>query len=193
MGGFAVLLLLVIAVFAVILVFWTLATYNALVRQRNDVETAWGQVETETQRRLDLITPLVDVVKGYASHERSTLEAVTQARAAAVSQDPLASADEVMDPLSQALGRLLALQEAYPDLKADSSFLNLQAQLVEVERSINLARRVYNESVRLFNTRQQQFPAVLVAGRLGFRPGEQFRARPAAAEPPPTGFTPSDH
>lgn len=169
---------------------WLWVTYNALIRVRNEAQTAWGQVETETQRRLDLIPALVNTVQGYASHERATLEGVIQARSQAVAAGPSADGDASQDFLSAALGKLFALQEAYPNLKADQNFQDLQNQLASVERQINLARRIYNESVKIYNTKQQEFPVNLVAGRLGFSEAQLFSAKAAADEPPTIAFGP---
>jgi len=181
----AILLLLIVAG---ILGTWLWATYNALVRVRNEAQTAWGQVETETQRRLDLVPALVNTVQGYASHERETLEGVIQARAQAAAAGPSAEGDASQDFLSSALGKLFALQEAYPNLKADQNFQDLQNQLSNVERQINLARRIYNEQVKIYNTKQQEFPANLVAKRFGHNEAQLFAAKAGADEPPTVSF-----
>lgn len=181
----AIVLLLILAG---LLGTWLWATYNALVRVRNEAQTAWGQVDTETQRRLDLVPALVNTVQGYASHERETLEDVIQARAQAAAAGPSAEGDASQDFLSSALGKLFALQEAYPNLKADQNFQDLQNQLSNVERQINLARRIYNEQVKIYNTKQQEFPANLVAKRFGHNEAQLFAAKTGADEPPTVSF-----
>lgn len=169
---------------------WLWTTYNALIRVRNEAQTAWGQVDTETQRRLDLVPALVNTVQGYASHERDTLEGVIQARAQAVAAGPSADGDASQDFLSAALGKLFALQEAYPNLKADQNFQDLQNQLSTIERQINLSRRIYNEQVKIYNTKQQEFPVNLVAKRFGHAEAQLFAAKAGADEPPTVSFGP---
>lgn len=169
---------------------WLWVTYNALIRVRNDSETAWSQVETETQRRLDLVPALVNTVQGYAAHEKSTLEGVIAARTQEAKSGPSPDGDATTDFLSSALGKLFALQEAYPNLKADQNFQDLQKQVSTVERQINLSRRIYNESVRIYNTKQQEFPVNLVAKRFGHSEGRLFMSQPDATEPPLISFGP---
>ena len=163
-------------------------TYNSLVALRNSVTTAQAQIDTELQQRLDLIPALVTTVKGYAAHEKQTLEAVINARAGAVSA--VGSENQLVqnDILSGSLGRLMLLAESYPTLKADTSFLNLQSQLSNIERRINLARRFYNESILVYNNSQQQFPANLVAKPFGHEASVSYSAKPEAAEPPKFSF-----
>jgi LemA protein len=156
---------------------------------RNSVITAWGQIETETQRRLDLIPNLVATVKGYAQHESSTLEAVIQARAAAVggARTP-AETLQTQDILSAALGRLFALSESYPNLKADQTFLSLQNELAQTENRINYGRKLYNETALIYNTAQQEFPANIVARRWNHGAVDSFRASAEASAPPTVSF-----
>jgi LemA protein len=163
-------------------------TFNKLVALRNSTATAWAQIDTELQQRLDLIPALVATVKGYAAHEKQTLESVISARSAAVSADGPKDQLTQNDLLAGSLGRLMLLAEAYPNLKADTSFLDLQGQLSQIERRINLARRFYNESVLVYNTSQEQFPANLVAKRLGHLTSQSYSAKPEAAEPPKFEF-----
>lgn len=163
-------------------------TFNRLVILRNSTLTAFAQIDTELQQRLDLVPALVATVKGYASHEKQTLEAVISARAAAVSASGPAERLNQNESLTASLGKLMLLAEAYPNLKADASFLDLQSQLAQLERKINLARRFYNETVLVYNTAQQQFPANLVAQRLGYSPSQSYSAKPEAAEPPKFEF-----
>jgi LemA protein len=157
--------LVVIVVLAVILVLWGVGTYNGLVRKRNQVQEAWQQIDVELTRRHDLIPNLVETVKGYAAHERETLDAVVRARAAATA--PGASvADQAREEgqLTQALGRLLAISEAYPDLKANQNFLALQNELSQTEDRIAAGRRFYNANVRELNTKVETVPSNIVAG-----------------------------
>lgn len=163
-------------------------TFNRLVVLRNATTTAFAQIDTELQQRLDLVPALVATVKGYASHEKQTLEAVISARSAAVSATGPAERLNQNETLTASLGRLMLLAEAYPNLKADASFLDLQNQLAQLERKINLARRYYNETVLVFNTAQQQFPANLLAQRLGYSSSQSYSAKPEAAEPPKFEF-----
>ena len=156
--------------------------FNRLAKMKNNVETSFSQLGTELLRRHDLIPSLVETVRGYAAHENETLEAVIRARASAVS----ASSTEIgtENVLTNALGRLIALKESYPNLKADQSFMNLQKELSEIENRLNLSRRIFNETVNDYNKAQQTFPAVLVAGRLGHRKAELFQA-PAGSDARP--------
>src|SRR6266487_4875521 len=143
--------------------------YNKLVRLRNRAENAWAQVDVQLKRRHDLIPNLVETVKGYAAHERGTFDEVTQARTAAQqAQGPQAQA-QAENVLTQALGRLFAVAENYPQLRATENFQQLQSELTDTEDKIAAARRYYNAVVQTFNTAIQSFPAVLYAGVLGFR------------------------
>jgi LemA protein len=163
----------------VVLLVWLIATYNRLVRQRNQVEASWAQIDVQLKRRYDLIPNLVETVKGYAAHERGTLDAVIQARNAAVSAatyGPLADRAEVENALTQSLGRLFALAESYPNLKANENFEALQSELANTEDKIAYARQFYNSAVQSYNTSTQTIPANLVAGLMGFRAKEFFEA-----------------
>jgi LemA protein len=157
--------LAVIIVIAVLVVLWGVITYNGLIRLRNLVQEAWQQIDVELTRRHDLIPNLVETVKGYAAHERETLDAVVRARAAATA--PGASVAEQAQQegeLSQALGRLLAIAEAYPDLKANQNFLALQNELTQTEDRIAAGRRFYNANVRELNTKVESVPSNIIAG-----------------------------
>jgi LemA protein len=161
----------------VLLVVWAIATYNRLIRQRNRVRASWAQIGVQLKRRYDLIPNLVETVKGYASHERATLEAVIDARGAAMSaaQGPgIAGRAEAENMLTQALGRLFALAEAYPDLKANQNFAALQAELANTEDKIAYARQFYNSAVQTLNTLIQSVPSNLIAGIGGFRTADFF-------------------
>ena len=181
----------IIGIAAVLLIFFAL-TYNSLVRLRNQVQNAWAQIDVQLKRRHDLIPNLVETVKGYAKHERETLEAVTNARNLAqgaigkgVGAQSRAEAD-----LSGALSRLLAVVENYPDLKANQNFLALQEELTSTENKISFSRQFYNDSVLGYNNRTQMFPSNVVAGITGFKAGEFFEVEVAAErEAPKVSFS----
>jgi LemA protein len=160
----------------VVLVLWLIVIYNGLVAMRQRVSQAYADIDVQMKQRHDLIPNLVETVKGYAGHERGTLEAVVQARNAAIAAQsggvPAQAAAENM--LSGALRQLFALSEAYPDLKASANFQQLQAELSDIENKLAAARRFFNNAVQEYNTGIQQFPAVLLAGSLGFTPKEFF-------------------
>ncbi|GIV57562.1 MAG: LemA family protein [Bacteroidetes bacterium] len=174
------------------------SSYNSLVEAEERVEEAWANVETNYQRRADLIPNLVNVVKGAADFEQETLEAVTNARARATSititADDLADPDKVQQyleaqqALGSALGRLLAVAENYPQLRATEAFRDLQAQLEGTENRINVARRDYNEAVRAYNVKVRRFPTNLIAGLFGFERRTPFEAQPGAEKAPTVNF-----
>jgi LemA protein len=168
----------VVCLVAVLVVVWALSAYNKLVRQRNQVDAAWAQIDVQLKRRYDLIPNLVETVKGYAAHERGTLDAVVQARNSAVlaaGQGPAARA-QAENALTQTLGRLFALAEAYPNLKANENFLGLQGELSGTEDKIAYARQFYNSAVQTYNTSTQTIPTNLIAGIGGFRARDLFQA-----------------
>jgi LemA protein len=165
--------LLIVAVVAV----WLVFSYNRLVRLRNQVRTAWADIDVQLTRRHDLVPQLVSAVRGYASHEQAVLQAVTELRAQAMSVQGPARLGEVETALEQALSRVLALKEAYPDLKASENFAQLQRELVKVEETLQYARRFYNGAVRDLNDGVQRFPDVLIARSLGFSSAEFYQAR----------------
>lgn len=168
LGVLVVLLLAVIG--------WTISAYNRLVRLRTQVTAAWAQIDVQLKRRHSLIPNLVETVKGYAAHERGTLEGVVAARGtAATAQGPAAQA-AAEGALTQALGRLFALAEAYPELKADQNFRALQSTLSETEDKLAYARQFYNNAVQNFNGAVSSIPTNLVAGIGGFRPEPYFAA-----------------
>ena len=150
--------------------------YNRLVRLRNEVQTGWANIEVQLERRADLIPNLVQVVKGYAAHERRTFQQVTEARAALMRAGSPRAAAEADDLVSAALGRLFVVAEAYPELQASENFLRLQDDLTDTEDKIAAARRYYNATVMRYNTAIQSLPWVLVAGTLGFWVREFFEA-----------------
>ena len=160
----------------VLFVLWIVMIYNGLVALRQRVNQAFSDIDVQTKQRHDLIPNLVETVKGYAAHERGTLEAVVQARNAAVTAQAggVAAQAAAENVLSGALRQLFALSEAYPDLKANQNFQQLQAELSDIENKIAAARRFFNSAVQEYNTGIQQFPAVLMAGALGFTQKEFF-------------------
>jgi LemA protein len=171
-----------VCLLAVILVGWALAAYNRLVRQRNQVRASWAQIDVQLKRRHDLIPNLVETVKGYAAHERGTLDAVVAARNNAVAVAAAqgqgvggrAAAESV---LTQTLGRLFALAEAYPDLKANQNFAALQGELANTEDKIAYARQFYNSAVQTYNTSVQSLPTNVIAGVGGFHAMDFYEAQ----------------
>ncbi|MBK8756099.1 MAG: LemA family protein [Actinomycetales bacterium] len=185
--------LIIIGVIVLALVLWFFGAYNGLIRLRNTVQEAWAQIDVELKRRHDLIGNLVETVKGYAQHERGTLEAVTQARAAAMApgQSP-ADASRSEAALSQALVRLNAVAEAYPDLKANANFTALQQELSSTEDRIASARRYYNATVKELNTKVESIPTNFIAGPAGVSKAEYFELEaPAEREAPKVSFDPN--
>jgi LemA protein len=150
--------------------------YNGLVGLRNQVASAWAQIDVQLKRRHDLIPNLVEAVRGYMQHERDLLERITAARTRALAATGAGAVGAAEGALTQAVGGLLAVMERYPDLKANQNVLALQEELVTTENRVGFARQLYNDLVGRYNTRQQVFPANLVASALGFRPAEFFQA-----------------
>ena len=188
--------IIIIAV-AVIAVIWGISGYNGLVSMDEGVQTKWADVETQYQRRADLIPNLVNTVKGYAAHESETLQAVVEARAKATSMniDPsnmsaeqIANFQKAQDGVSSALSRLLVTVEKYPDLKANENFKELQAQLEGTENRISVARRDYNESARKYNTTLRSFPKNILAGMFGFEKKAYFEAQEGSEQAPTVQF-----
>ncbi len=179
----------VLGVVALVLVL-AVVGYNRLVRLRNEANTGWANVDVQLERRGDLIPNLVEAVRGYAAHERGVFEEVTKARSALREATTPAAAGEANDILSSALGRLFAVAENYPDLKASANFLSLQDDLTDTEDKISAARRYYNSTVMHYNTGIQSLPWVLVARPLGFREKEFFSAEGDTAAPQ-VSFTPA--
>ena len=171
-----------------VLVIAAIALYNNLVKLRNMVDNAWAQIDVQLQRRLDLIPNLVETVKGYASHERGTLDEVTEARAAVVNAGTPAGKMEADNMLTGALKSLFAVAEAYPDLKANVNFQQLQAELSSTEDKISYMRQSYNDTVMKYNTAIQTFPAVLFAGMMGFSQRESFDAAAGSDVAPKVQF-----
>ena len=188
--------IVVLGVLAIIAL-WAANVYNGLVSAEEEVESAWAQVENQYQRRSDLIPNLVATVKGYAAHENETLEGVISARARAtqITVDPsnatpeqLAAYQKAQGDLSQALGRLMAVAESYPDLKANENFRDLQAQLEGTENRCTIARQNYNEVARAFNTYLRRFPNNIIAGAFGFEKKPYFEADEDAKKAPKVEF-----
>lgn len=180
-----------------VVVIWVVASYNGLVGKEVKVSEAWANVETVYQRRAELIPNLVNTVKGYAAHEQETLQAVTDARvkSTAMTIDPTTATPEQMqawmdaqDDVNSAIGRLIAIAESYPDLKANENFMELQKQLEGTENRISTERRKYNESVREYNTALRRFPTNIIAGLFGFEKMEMFEAQEGAEVAPVVEF-----
>ncbi|MET0458887.1 MAG: LemA family protein [Ilumatobacteraceae bacterium] len=181
--------LIVIAVLVVLLIVYGIAAYNGLIRRRNQIENAWSQIDVQLKRRLDLIPNLVETVKGYASHERETLDAVIKARNSAIAAPDTPGAQAQADnALTGALRQVFALSEAYPDLKANQNFLALQEELTATEGRVAYARQFYNDSVLDYNNKLQQFPTVFFANALKFEKREYFEADEAARTVPTVEF-----
>ncbi len=181
--------LIIVIVLVVVLVGFLILSYNGLVRSRNQVENAWSQIDVQLKRRLDLIPNLVETVKGYAAHERETLEAVVNARnnALAAADTPPAQA-EASNMLSGALRQLFALSEAYPDLKANQNFLALQEELTATEGRVAYARQFYNDSVLTYDNKLESFPTVVIAKMFNFEAKEYFEAEDQARIAPTVQF-----
>jgi LemA protein len=167
------------------IVLYAIVLFNGLVRQRNLAREGWSGIDVQLKRRTDLVPNLVEVVKGYAAHERNVLEDVTKSRASSMAAGNVAGRASAERALQGALGRLFAVAEAYPDLKANKNFLELQQQLAEIEDQLQMARRYYNGTVRNLNISIQSFPNNLLAGLLGFReqPFFELDDRKEAAAP----------
>ena len=192
---------IIIAVVVVLLILFLIFAYNGLVKARNRVDNAYSQIEVQQKRRYDLIPNLVETVKGYIKHERETLEAVIKARNSAVSGLKAAAANPgdaaAMTALSGAetqlggaLGRLFALAEAYPDLKANQNMMQLSEELTSTENKVAFARQAYNDSVMSYNNQREMFPGSVIAGMFNFTPAQLLEiAKPEAREAPKVSFT----
>ena len=182
------MLWLILGVAALVIVLFVVYLFNRLVRLRNEVDTGWANIDVQLKRRNDLIPNLVETVKGYAAHERGVFEEVTEARAAVGRASTPATAGAADSLLGQALGRLFAVAEAYPDLKASENFRQLQGELTDTEDKIAAARRYYNATVLAYNTATQTFPSLLVAGVGGFGAREFFAAEQDERAPVEVSF-----
>ena len=177
--GSMVTLLVVLAVIVVIALI-VIGIYNGLVKRRLRVDESWAQIDVQLKRRHDLIPNLVETAKGYLRHERGTLEAVIAARNKAVGATGVKQTAQAEGELTQALGRLFALTEAYPDLKANQNVLQLQEELTSTENKVGFARQLYNDTATQYNTRQATFPTLLVAGLAKAQPAELWEIEDAA-------------
>lgn len=191
-----VTIIIIVAVVAII-AFWAISGYNSLVGMDENVSNQWANVETQYQRRADLIPNLVNTVKGYAAHEKETLEGVIAARSQAtqIKVDPtdltpekLAEYQKAQGQLATALGKLLAITENYPDLKANQNFLELQAQLEGTENRINVARKNFNDAAKAYNTTIRRFPKNILASMFGFDKRAYFEAAEGAEQAPQVQF-----
>jgi LemA protein len=171
----SMVLLIVVGVIALIIGMWAMGVYNGLVARQVETQNAWSQIDVQLKRRYDLIPNLVETVKGYASHEKETLERVIQARTMAMNAQTISEHAQAENMLTGALKSIFALSESYPDLKANTNFLKLQEELSSTENRIGFARQHYNDAVSNFNTMLQSFPANLIGNSFGFRPVEFFQ------------------
>lgn len=178
----------IILIVVAVIVLYVISTYNGLVVLRNKVKDQWSQIEVQLKRRADLIPNLVETVKGYAAHEKDTLEAVVSARNKAVSATTPEAEMQANGELSQALGRLFALTEAYPDLKANTNFVDLQNQLKETEDKISYSRQFYNDTVLKYQNKKESFPSNIIAGMFRFKTFKFFEAEEQDRKVPEVKF-----
>ena len=181
--------IVIVVAIIVVLLLVLVGMFNKLVRLRNRAENAWAQVDVQLRKRYDLIPNLVETVKGYAAHERGTFEAVTAARTAAQQAQGVQQQAEAENVLTQALGRLFAVAEAYPQLRATENFQLLQGQLSDVEQNIAVARQVYNDTVLSYDNALETVPTNIIAGLFHFNPREYFQTEDATREAPRVSFT----
>ncbi len=167
--------LIVVAALAVAIILWGVSIYNGLVRRKNIVGEAWSGIEAQLKRRADLIPNLVETVKGYATHERTTFDELARLRSQGQGQADVASRGQTEAAITAAIGKVMAVAENYPELKASANFQSLQNDLANVEDQIQLARRYYNGAVRDLNVMIEQFPSNLVANNTGFKPAPFFQ------------------
>jgi LemA protein len=180
---------LVLIVVLVALIAWVIVAYNLLVRDRNRVAQAWSDVDVQLLRRHDLVPRLAEMVKGYAGYERALQTSLAELRARGTSTSSPAARTEVEKSVQSGVSKLVAVVEAYPDLKASENFRDLHAKLVDTENQIQYARRYYNGAVNLFNNRIQRFPDVVIAHSFGFKEAEFFDAEEKATAAPAVGLT----
>ena len=186
-----------IVAFVALLVIWSVSSYNSLVTMDESVSTSWGNVENQYQRRADLIPNLVNTVKGYAAHEKSTFQAVVEARSKAtqmtidadnLTPEKIAAYQKAQGEVGAALSRLLAITEAYPELKANQNFQELQAELEGTENRISVERKRFNDTAKEFNTKIRKFPTNIVAGMFGFEKRPYFEAEEGPNKAPEVNF-----
>jgi LemA protein len=181
---------IVIVVLVVLLALAVVVLYNRLVRLRNRAENSWAQVDVQLRKRYDLVPNLVETVKGYASHERATFEEVTKARTAAQQARTVPEQAEAENVLTAAIGRLFAVAEAYPELRASENFRQLQAELSDIEQKIAVARQIYNDTVLSYDNALETVPTNVVAGMFNFEPRAYFEIEePSAREAPQVRFS----
>lgn len=185
-GAPAMTALYIVLAVLVALGLYVIAAYNGLVRTRNLAQEGWSGIDVQLRRRADLVPGLVETVKGYAVHESAVFQSVTEARARSLGAQGVGPQAEAERGMDAALGRLFAVAEAYPTLKADANFRELQGQLATIETDLQSARRYYNGAARTYNTAVQSFPSNLLAGPFGFAPSEYFTLDDAAARTAPT-------
>ena len=178
----------IILIIVVLILLWIMSTYNGLVSLRNRVKDQWAQIDVLLKRRSDLIPNLVETVKGYAKHESGTLEAVINARNKAISATNVHDSASANGELTQALTHLFALSESYPELKANTNFMELQTNLKDTEDKIATARQFYNDSVLTYKNKLEMFPSSIVASIFGFKPEEFFKVSEAEKETPKVQF-----
>ncbi|MGN1000755.1 MAG: LemA family protein [Bacilli bacterium] len=165
----------IIVVILVLLVLYVISAYNGLVRERNKVKDQWAQIDVQLKKRVDLIPNLVETVKGYAKHEKTTFEDVVKARNAFASANTVAEEIEANNQITGALNKLFALSESYPELKANENFLSLQADLKDIEEKVSYARQFYNDTVLTYNNKVEMFPTNIIANIFGFKQSEFFK------------------
>jgi LemA protein len=171
--------LIIVAVVLVLLFFFVIGVYNALIRLRNQVDNAWSQIDVQLKRRHDLIPNLVETARGYMKHERGTFEEITKARSQAMGAKSVAEASKAEGALGEALSKFLLVVENYPDLKANQNFLALQEELTSTENKISFARQSYNDQVLFFNNKTQMFPSNIVANMFNFSKRDFFEIEAA--------------
>ena len=175
-----ILILILVFLAPVLLIFFVIGIYNALIRLRNQVDNAWSQIDVQLKRRHDLIPNLVETAKGYMKHERETFEAITNARSQAMGAKTVAESSKAEGALGEALSKFMLVVENYPDLKANQNFLALQEELTSTENKIAFARQSYNDQVLFFNNKIQMFPSNIIAGMFKFDKRDFFEIEEAA-------------
>jgi LemA protein len=180
MGSMILIVVLILVGIPLLLIFFVIGIYNALVRLRNQVDNAWSQIDVQLKRRHDLIPNLVETAKGYMKHERGTFEAITQARSQAMGAKTVSEASKAEGALGEALSKFMLVVENYPDLKANQNFLAVQEELTGTENKISFARQNYNDQVLFFNNKIQMFPSNIIAGMFGFTKRDFFEIEVAA-------------
>lgn len=181
-------ILIVVVVVVVLLVIYVISTYNSLTRSKNKVKTNWAQIDVQLKKRADLIPNLVETVKGYAKHEQGTLDSVMKARNAYMTASVPDAKMQAAGELTQALNKIMAISEAYPDLKANTNFMKLQAELTEIEDKIAFSRQFYNDSVYSYQNKLEMFPSNIIAGMFNFEPYGYFEVEDSDKEVPKVNF-----